>query len=86
MQFVNIRELSRATSKYVRMANEKDEVIVTRNGHPYAILQGLNENELEDFVLAKHLKLTNEFKTARKEFSKDKTTNIRDLIGQLNNN
>ena len=83
MQFVNIRELSRATSKYVKIANEKDEVIVTRNGHPYAILQRIDDNELEDFILAKHLNLNKDFKTARKEYKNDKTINARDLLEQL---
>ena len=83
MQFVNMRELSRATSKYVKIANEEDEVIVTRNGHPYAILQRIDDNELEDFILAKHLNLNKDFKTALTEFSKGKTVNARDLLEQL---
>ncbi|MGD9158608.1 MAG: type II toxin-antitoxin system prevent-host-death family antitoxin [Desulfobacteraceae bacterium] len=85
MQFVNIRELSRATSKYVKIANEDDEVVVTRNGHPYAILQRIDEEELEDFILAKHLNLTKDFKAARTEYKKGKTVNARDLIKQIDN-
>ena len=83
MQFVNIRELSRATSKYVKIANENDEIIVTRNGHPYAILQSIDEKELEDFILAKHLNLKKDFKTARNEYQKGKTVNVRDLLEQI---
>lgn len=83
MHFVNIRELSRATSKYVKMANEEDEVIVTRNGHPYAILQRIDTDELEDFIVAKHLNLNYEFKAAKKEFLKGQTSNARELLDQL---
>ncbi len=83
MQFVNIRELSRATSKYVKIANEEDEVIVTRNGHIYAILQGIDDKELEDFIITKHLNLKNEFKIAQKEHQKGKTVNARELLTQL---
>ena len=83
MQFVNIRELSRATSKYVKIANESDEIIITRNGHPYAILQRIDDNELEDFILAKHLDLKKEFTIARTKYSKGKTVNARDLLEQL---
>ncbi|MBN1181935.1 MAG: type II toxin-antitoxin system Phd/YefM family antitoxin [Bacteroidales bacterium] len=83
MQFVNIRELSRATSKYVKIANENDEVIVTRNGHPYAILQRIDDNELEDYILAKHLSLNKDFKTAQNEYRKGKTVNARNLIDQI---
>lgn len=83
MQFVNIRELSRATSKYVRIANEEDEVIVTRNGQPYAILQRITGNELEDFIIAKNLNLNNEFNIAKKEHSKGHTVDAIDLLEQL---
>ena len=83
MQFVNIRELSRATSKYVKIANTEDEVIITRNGHPYAILQRIDDSELEDFILAKHLNLNKELKTARNEYQKGKTVNARDLLKQI---
>ena len=85
MQFVNIRELSRATSKYVKIANENDEIIVTRNGHPYAILQRIDEEELEDFILAKHINLNKEFKNARTEYEKGKTVSVRDLLEQIEN-
>ena len=85
MQFVNIRELSRATSKYVKIANEEDEIIVTRNGHPYAILQRIDNEELEDYIIAKHLDLNNEFNVAQKEFNNGKTTNARELLKQLDN-
>ena len=83
MQFVNIRELSRSTSKYVKIANEDNEVIITRNGHPYAILQKIDENELEDFILAKHLNLNKDFKAAQKENKKGKTVSARDLLEQI---
>jgi len=85
MQFVNIRELSRATSKYVKIANETDEIIVTRNGNPYAISQRIDEKELEDFILAKHLNLNKEFKTARNEHQKGKTVNAQVLLEQIDN-
>lgn len=85
MQFVNIRELSRATSKYVKIANENDEIIITRNGHPYAILQRIDDKELEDYILAKHLNLNKDFKTAHSEYQKGKTINTRDLSEQLDN-
>ncbi|NQT27149.1 type II toxin-antitoxin system prevent-host-death family antitoxin [candidate division KSB1 bacterium] len=83
MQFVNIRELSRATSKYVKIANEEDEVIVTRNGHPYALLQKIDGDELEDFIIAKHLNLNNDYETAQGEHQNGKTINARELLNQI---
>ncbi len=85
MKFINIRELSHSTSKYVKMANEKDDVIVTRNGHPYAILQRINDDELEDYILAKNLNLSHEFRLAQKAHQKDENVNVRDLLKELDN-
>jgi len=84
MQFINIRELSRAPSKYIKAANEDDDIIITRNGHPYAMLLKINDNDLEDFILAKHFDLENEFKTAKKEWLSGKTANVHDLLKDIN--
>lgn len=84
MQFVNIRELSRSPSKYVKLANEKDDVVITRNGHPYAILSKLDEDDLEDFILAKHFNLESEFMAAKSEYREGKTINARDLLNEIN--
>ena len=61
MQFINIRELSRSPSKYVKIANEKDDIVITKNGHPYALLSKITEEELEDFILVKHFNLEKDF-------------------------
>lgn len=79
-----MRELSRSPSKYVKLANEKDEVIITKNGHPYAILVKFNEDDLEDFIIAKHLDIEADFETAKSELRKGKTVNAHDLLKQIN--
>jgi prevent-host-death family protein len=82
MKFVNIRELSRSTSKYVKLANADNEIIITRNGHPYALLSKIKEDDLEDFILAKHFHLEKEFHKARNDFKKGKTKNVRELLNE----
>ncbi len=83
MKFVNIRELSRSPSKYVKQANENDDIIITRNGHPYAIMSKFQEDDLEDFILAKNMNLNSEFKTAKSDYKSGKTTNIHNLMNDL---
>ena len=83
MQFINIRELSRSPSKYIKSANEDDDIIITRNGHPYAMLLKINDHDLEDFILAKHFDLENEFKIAKKEQLSGKTINVHDLLNDI---
>ena len=84
MRFVNIKELSQSPSKYIKMANEKDDIIITRNGHPYAILSKIAADELEDYILAKHFNLDKEFNSAKKEYALGKTTNVNVLLKDRN--
>jgi len=84
MQFINIRELSRSPSKYMKLANEKDDdIVITRNGHPYALLLKINDDDLEDFILAKHFSLETEFENAKQENLSGKTINIYDLMNNI---
>ncbi len=83
MQFVNIGELSRSFSKYVKLANEENDIVITRDGHPYALLLKINDDELEDFILAKHFNLESEFDIAKQELVSNKTKNIHDLLNDV---
>ena len=53
MHFVSIRELSRSPSKYVNMTSNGEYVIVTRNGKPKAVLLLVDEDDIEDLILAR---------------------------------
>ena len=83
MRFVNIRELSKSPSKYLKSANEKGDIIITRNGKPFAVISKIDESELEDYVLAKHFDLEKEFKHALEEFERDDTLNAHELLKQV---
>lgn len=85
MKFINIRELSKSPSKYIKNANEEGDVIVTRNGLPYAIITRIDGNELEDYVLAKHFTLEEQFKNAKREYAAGNTTNAHDLLKMIDN-
>ena len=41
------------------------------------------EDDLEDFILAKNMNLNSEFKTAKSDYKSGKTTNIHNLINDL---
>ena len=51
MRFVSVRELS-TKPKEVWEKIKRDEVIITLNGKPIAILSGVNESSLENELLA----------------------------------
>ncbi len=83
MKFINIRELSRSPSKYVKLANEEKDIVITRNGHPYALLLKINDEELEDFIIAKHSNLEKDFEIAKQEHLSGKTINARNLLNEI---
>lgn len=69
MKFVTLRELKIHTSRVVgRLAREG--VVVTRRGKPAAALVRLDEDLLDDFVLAHHPALLREVAAARTEYRK----------------
>jgi len=84
MQFINIRELSRSPSKFVKIANEKDDIVITKNGHPYALLSKIDDEALESFIISKHLDLESDFEEAHKEYKNGKTKSVRTLLHEIN--
>ena len=85
MEFVNIKELTRSPSKYLQLAKDNDDLVITQNGHPYALLVKINDEELDDYILAKHFDLENEFETAKLEHASGETVNARTLLSEIAN-
>ena len=67
MVFVTLRELKINASKVLDRLAE-DDVVVTRRGKPAAALLYLDEDLLEEFVLAHHPTLLKEVDAAREEY------------------
>lgn len=67
MKFVTLRELKINPSRVLdRLA--KEDVVVTRNGKPAAALVCLDEDLLDEFILAHHPRLLRETEAARSEY------------------
>ena len=67
MRFVTLRDLKINPSRVLdELVNE--DVVVTRNGKPAAALIHLDEETLDEFVLAHHPKLWKEVAEARREY------------------
>ncbi len=52
MKFANVRELKNKTSEILRKA-EKEDVVITSNGKPRAIITAMTEEDFEDYFLGK---------------------------------
>ena len=67
MKFLTLRELKINPSKvFDRLA--KEDLVVTRKGKPAAALVYLDEELLDDFILAHHPTLIREVEAARSEY------------------
>lgn len=67
MKFVALRELKINPSRVLGRLSAED-IIVTRRGKPAAALLRLDEDLLDEFVLAHHPRLLREAESARREF------------------
>ena len=67
MKFITLRELKVNPSKVLDNLG-KEDAVVTRGGKPAAALIYLDEDLLDDFVLAHHLTFLKEVEAARAEF------------------
>lgn len=61
MKFATVRELSQNPS---RLVDFRGPVIITKHGKPVRALISMDEDELEDFILAQHLGLEGDIERA----------------------
>lgn len=73
MKFASIRELSSETSQVLKKVEGEEAVIITKFGKPRYLLVETDEDEIEDFILAKHYNLEGEFERARVALKQGKT-------------
>lgn len=67
MRFANVRELKNKTSEILRKA-EKEDVVITSQGKPRAIITAVTEEDFEDYLLEHSPKFLNALERARKEY------------------
>ncbi|GBE00071.1 phd_YefM [bacterium BMS3Abin07] len=48
MKFLTVRELKQKTSEIWKLVKEGEDLIITSNGKPVALLTGVSEDSLED--------------------------------------
>lgn len=82
MKFATVRELSSGTSQLLKKIEKNDAVIITKFGKPRYLLVEITEDEIEDFILAKHYGLEKDFENAREELRKGKTSSRAALLGK----
>lgn len=80
MKFVSVREFSRSPSRFISESASGEDIVITKNGHPVVVVSELSENDIEDFVLAKHFHLEREFQRALAESQRGETVELDELV------
>lgn len=70
MKFANVRELKNKTSEVLRKA-EKEDVVITSQGKPRAIITGITEDDFEDYLLEHSPALLEALEQARSEYLRE---------------
>lgn len=82
MKFATVRDLKNRTSEMIRRAAGAD-VVITSHGRPVAILHGLKEEDLEDWVLANHPALRASYEEAERELRGGRGIPLEQVIREL---
>ncbi len=77
MPIVNVRELSRATSKVIgSVVRTGRPAVVTRGGRPVALVTALDPDALEDWVLANAPEFVRGMRQADEDLAKGRTISL----------
>lgn len=82
MIFANAKELRLNTAKLLEKTDKGEQVLITYRGKPRAVLQGITEDDLEDYILLNHPKLKARIKQAYKESLTGKTIALDELLAK----
>lgn len=83
MKFANVRELKNRTSKLLRLTQKGNNILITSRGKPVAILHGIREEEIEDYVLTHHPDLRKAIEKAYQDYKKHGGLTMEEVITRL---
>ncbi|MEO7804853.1 MAG: type II toxin-antitoxin system prevent-host-death family antitoxin [Actinomycetota bacterium] len=83
VEVVNVRELSRQTSRVLDQVEGGGVVLVTKNGRPVATVTPISAEALEDFVLAQAPMFVEAMDEAERDLEAGNTTNLDALIDEF---
>ena len=70
MKFATVRQLKNKTSEMLRAAANGNEVLITSHGRPVALLHGIRQEDLEDYVLSHHRGIRHSIEQAHRQYRK----------------
>lgn len=79
MKFINVAEAKAKFSEVLRKSKGED-VVVTSRGKPTALIQGLKEEDLEDFLISHSRKIRELMEKAWQAYKKGEIIQLEELI------
>ena len=84
MRFATVRELKNKTSELIRGTAGGAHILITSHGRPVAMLTGMNESDLEDWVIAHDPELRASIEEADRDLKAGRGIPLAQVIRELN--
>lgn len=82
MKIAGVKDVKNKLSHFIKVA-EKEDVVITKNGRPTAILHHLGEDELEDYLLEHDPRFRRKIEARWKHYLKKGGRSVKDLLRGL---
>ena len=82
MKIVPLNEVKNRFSKYLELSKRED-IVVTKNGRPAAILHAVTDEDLEDYLFESDPRFIARIEALRREFQREGGTPLADLRKEL---
>ena len=82
MRVVPLNEVKNRLSAYLEMSKSED-IVVTKNGRPAAVLHGITNEDLEDFLFESDPRFIDRIESLRREYERKGGTPLADVRREL---
>ena len=82
MKIASVKEVKDNLSQFLKKA-EQEDVVITKNGRPTAILHHLGEDELEDYLLEHDPKFKRKIEKRWKNYLKNGGTSLTTMLKEF---
>lgn len=82
MKTASVREIKSRFSHYLKKA-AKEDIIVTSNGRPCAVLRGLSGEDLEDYIISNSPSIRKKVEKAYRDYIKEGGVSLDTVIKKL---
>jgi len=82
VRFATVADFRVNASKVFRILGRGDKVVVTKKGKPIAVLEGIADEDLEDFILAQHSTYRARYARSRREYRAGKVRRLEEILGR----